>query len=152
MPTLYFEDFSEGQIFDLGSRPIERNHIIEFATQYDPQPFHTDEAAAKASIYGGLIASGWQTGSIYMRLLFDGVLADTVGMGSPGVDQLRWLAPVRPGDVLSGILTIESTCESRSKPDRGLIMTRGELVNQDGTTVLSLTAPLMVRRRPKDPA
>ncbi len=148
MPPLYLEDFSAGQSFDLGSRKIDRNEILEFAHEYDPQPFHTDEAAAKESIYGGLIASGWQTGSIYMRLLYDGVIGRTAGMGAPGLDELRWLAPVRPGDVLTGRLYIDEVRPSKSKPDRGFIMTRGELANQAGETVLSLKAPIMIRRRP----
>lgn len=145
--TYFWEDFAAGQKFELGSRMIDREAILTFAREYDPQPFHTDEAAAKDSLYGGLIASGWQTGSIYMRLLYDGLICRTAGMGSPGLDELRWLAPVRPGDTLTARLFIDSVRESNSRPDRGFIMTRGEVSNQHGETVLSLKAAMMIRRR-----
>lgn len=147
MPDIYFEDFAAGQEYDLGSRTLDSAAIIEFATEFDPQPFHVDEAAAAQSIYGGLIASGWQTGSIYMRLLFDGVLHRVAGMGSPGIDELRWLGPVRPGDTLSALMRIDEVRASKSKPDRGIVMTAGEVRNQDGELVLTLKSPLMVRRR-----
>jgi acyl dehydratase len=147
MPDIYFEDFAAGQVYELGSRTLDRNEIIDFATAFDPQPFHVDENAAEQSIYGGLIASGWQTGSLYMRLLFDGVLHRVAGMGSPGIDELRWIGPVRPGDTLSAILRIEDVRASKSKPDRGIVMTAGEVRNQDGDLVLTLKSPLMVRRR-----
>lgn len=150
MQTLYWEDFAAGQSYELGSRTLERDAILAFAREYDPQPFHTDEAAARQSIYGGLIASGWQTGSLYMRMLYDGLIHRTAGMGSPGLDELRWLAPVRPGDTLTVRLFIEDTRPSQSKPDRGLIMTRGEVWNQDGVQVLRLRAAMMIRRRPAD--
>jgi acyl dehydratase len=147
MPDIYFEDFAAGQEYDLGNRTLDRAEIIEFATEFDPQPFHVDEAAAAQSIYGGLIASGWQTGSIYMRLLFDGVLHRVAGMGSPGIDELRWLGPVRPGDTVSALMRIDEVRASKSKPDRGIVMTAGEVRNQDGELVLTLKSPLMVRRR-----
>lgn len=148
MTTLYWEDFAAGQSYDLGSRSLERDAIIAFASEYDPQPFHTDESAAQESIYGGLIASGWQTGSTYMRLLCDGLVNRVAGMGSPGLDELRWLLPVRPGDILTGRFFVEDTRASRSKPDRGLIMTRGELANQHGETVMMLRSTMIIRRRP----
>jgi acyl dehydratase len=147
MATLHWEDFAAGQSYELGSREIGRDEIVAFAREYDPQPFHTDEAAANESIYGGLIASGWQTASVYMRLLYDGLIHRTAGMGSPGVDELRWLAPVRPGDTLTARLTIDDVRPSSSKPDRGFIMTRGEIANQRGEPVLSLKAAMMIRRR-----
>jgi acyl dehydratase len=147
MPDIYFEDFAEGQEYDLGSHTLERAAIVEFASEFDPQPFHLDEQAAAQSIYGGLIASGWQTCGVYMRLLCDGVLHRVASMGSPGVDELRWLEPVRPGDTLSAILRIEAVRASKSKPDRGIVMTAGEVRNQDGNLVLTLKSPLMVRRR-----
>jgi acyl dehydratase len=147
MATLYWEDFSAGQSFELGSRTLDRDDIVAFAREYDPQPFHVDEAAARRSIYGGLIASGWQTGSIYMRLLYDGLISRTAGLGSPGLDELRWLAPVRPGDTLTARLFIDGVRTSNSRPDRGFIMTRGEVANQHSETVLSLKAAMMIRRR-----
>lgn len=147
MPDIYFEDFAAGQEYDLGSHTLEQAAIVDFATQFDPQPFHIDEHAAEQSIYSGIIASGWHTGSIYMRLLCDGFLLRVNGMGSPGIDELRWLAPVRPGDTLSAKLIIEEVRASKSKPDRGIVMTAGEVRNQDGALVLTLKSPLMVRRR-----
>ena len=147
MTDLYFEDFAAGQEFDLGRRQVTREEIVEFARAYDPQPFHVDEAAADTSIYGGLIASGWQTCSVYMRLLVDGLLHRVASMGAPGVDELRWLGPVRPGDSLSAILRVDGVRASRSRPDRGFVMTVGEVRNQHDERVLSLKSPLMVRRR-----
>jgi len=147
MSDIYLDDLAAGQEFELGARLLDHDAIVAFASEYDPQPFHVDTAAAAHSIYGGLIASGWQTCAIYMRLLFDGFLCRVHSMGSPGVDELRWLAPVRPGDTLTGKLRIESVRPSQSKPDRGIIMTAGELRNQDGDVVLTLKAPLLVRRR-----
>ncbi len=147
MPDIYFEDLTAGQEYDLGSRTIDRAAIVEFASAFDPQPFHIDEEAAAQSIYGGLIASGWQTCGVYMRLLYDGVLHRVASMGSPGVDELRWLGPVRPGDTLSARLRIDAVRASASKPDRGIVMTAGEMRNQDGELVLTLKSPLMVKRR-----
>ncbi len=147
MPDIYFEDFAPGQEYDLGSHTLEKAAMIEFATEFDPQPFHVDEEAANQSIYGGLIASGWQTGGVYMRLLCDGILLRVHSMGLPGVDELRWLEPVRPGDTLSAKLRIESVRASKSKPDRGIVMTAAEIRNQDGDLVLTMKSPLMVQRR-----
>lgn len=147
MPDIYFEDFAAGQEYDLGSVVMERDAMVDFALKFDPQPFHIDEEAAKQSIYGGLIASGWHTGSLYMRLLCDGFLLRVHGMGSPGMDELRWLGPVRPGDTLSAKFLIEDARASKSKPDRGIVMTAGEVRNQNGDLVLTLKSPLMVRRR-----
>jgi acyl dehydratase len=147
MADIYFEDLAAGQEYDLGSRTVDREAIVEFASEFDPQPFHTDEDAAQQSIYGGLIASGWQTCGVYMRLLYDGVLHRVASMGSPGVDELRWLGPVRPGDTLSATLRIEAVRASTSKPDRGIVTTAGEMRNQDDDLVLTLKSPLMVKRR-----
>ncbi len=147
MPDIYFEDLAAGQEYDLGSRTLDSDAIVDFATEFDPQPFHVDEDAAEQSIYGGLIASGWQTCCVYMRLLCDSFLLQVNSMGSPGVDELRWLGPVRPGDTLSAKLRIDEVRVSKSKPDRGIVMTAGEVRNQDGVLVLTLKSPLMVRRR-----
>lgn len=147
MPDIYFEDFAAGQEYELGSRTLDRAAIIAFATEFDPQLIHVDEEAATQSIYGGLIASGWQTCTVYMRLLCDGMLLRVHSMGSPGVDELRWLGPVRPGDTLSALMRIDGVRESKSKPDRGIIMTAGEVRNQNGDLVLTLKSALMVRRR-----
>ena len=147
MHDIDFEDFAAGQEYDLGSRTLDRTAIVDFATEFDPQPFHVDEEAAEQSIYGGLIASGWQTCCVYMRLLCDSFLLQVHSMGSPGVDELRWLGPVRPGDTLLAKLRIDEVRASKSKPDRGIVMTAGEVRNQDGVLVLTLKSPLMVRRR-----
>src|SRR5688572_26682859 len=126
----YFEDFTPGQTIELGRRSITRDEIIAFAREFDPQPFHLDEEAAKTTIYGGLIASGWHTAAISMRLLYDGLVKDTVSLGSPGVDELRWVKPVRPGDTLSARLTVLECVPSRSKPDRGIVRSTIEMLNQ----------------------
>ena len=147
MPELYFEDFAAGQVFELGTHRFERDAIIAFARDFDPQPFHVDETAAAASNFGGLIASGWHTGSVMMRLVVDGLLARTASMGSPGLEALRWLAPVRPGDTLAATLTITAATQSQSRADRGYITTVTELANQDGVVALSVTAQLIIRRR-----
>src|SRR5690349_12743618 len=106
MAQRYFEDFPEGYTVELGTFTLSPEDIIEFARKYDPQPMHTDPHAARASIYGGLIASGWQTATSYMRLLVDAVIQDTDSKGSPGIENLRWLKPVRPGDTLHGRFTV----------------------------------------------
>jgi acyl dehydratase len=144
----YFEDFTPGQVIELGSRAVTRDEIITFASAFDPQPFHTDEEAAKKSIYGGLLASGWHTGSLMMRLLYDGLLKETVSLGSPGIDELRWLKPVRPGDTLSARMTVLENTPSRSKSDRGIVRTLIELENQHGEIVMTVKGLNMLARRP----
>jgi acyl dehydratase len=139
MPDYTFEDFAAGQVYELGSRTITEAEIVDFARQWDPQPFHVDPEAAKESVFGGLIASGWQTGAIWMRMYVDAMLG-TAARGSPGIEELRWLAPVRPGDTLSGRLTVLEATPSATKPDRGTIRIRGEMVNQDGVTVMAMTS------------
>ena len=140
MPDRYFEDFTTGQVFDLGSKVVTEAEIVAFARQFDPQPFHLDPEAAKESVFGGLIASGWHTGAMWMRLYVDSMLGGSAGRGSPGVEELRWLAPVRPGDTLTGQLTVLDVAPSERRPDRGTVRIRGELVNQEGVTVMSMTS------------
>lgn len=144
----YWEDINEGDVVELGSRTMERDRMVEFAREFDPQPFHTDEKAAEASIWGGLIASGWLTGSVLMRIFYDGYLKDTAGLGSPGIDELRWLKPVRPGDTLTVRLTVLETAASRSKPDRGIVRSLMEVVNQHGEIVMTTKGVNFVSRRP----
>ena len=139
MPEYTFEDFAAGQLYELGSRTITEDEIVDFARQWDPQPFHVDPEAAKDTVFGGLIASGWQTGAIWMRMYVDTMLG-SAARGSPGIEELRWLAPVRPGDTLTGRLTVLDTTPSATRPDRGTIRIRGELVNQDGVTVMAMTS------------
>src|SRR5687767_10424109 len=133
----YFEDFTPGQTIELGRHTITKDEIVAFARQFDPQVFHLDEEAAKQTIFGGLIASGWHTGSLMMRLLYEGVVKDTLSLGSPGVDELRWLKPVRPGDTLSARLTVTECVPSQSKLDRGIVKSTIELRNQHGEVVVS---------------
>lgn len=147
MKKIYFEDFRVGQVIELGSCTVSKDEIIAFARKFDPQPFHIDEAAAERSIYGGLIASGWHTGSLFMRLLYDGLLSHAASMGSPGQDELRWIKPVRPGDTLSARGLVEELIPSRSKPDRGLIRTTYEVFNQDGDKVMMVRGLGMFGKR-----
>ena len=144
----YWEDIKEGEVFELGSRTLDKERMVAFAREFDPQPFHTDEKAAEASIWGGLIASGWLTGSVLMRIFYDGYLKDTAGLGSPGIDELRWLKPVRPGDTLTVRLTVLETAASRSKPDRGIVRSLMEVVNQHGEIVMTTKGVNFVSRRP----
>jgi len=152
MGKIYFDDFAVGQIIKLGSYTVTKEEIIEFALKFDPQPFHIDEVAAAKTIYGGLIASGWHTGSIFMRLLYDGLLSNAESMGSPGQDELRWLRPVRPGDTLTARGVVEEKIPSRSKPDRGLIRTTYQIFNQEGLEVMKISGLGMFEKRPlEDP-
>lgn len=146
---LYWDDFRAGQAFELGSRTVSKEEIVRFARAFDPQPFHVDEAAAQRYPYGGLIASGWHTASMVMRMFVDGLLAERApSMGSPGVDELRWLKPVRPGDTVTLTLHVVETRASRSKPDRGLVIVRHELRNQSGETVMTMLSKGFFPRRP----
>lgn len=146
---LYLDDLRVGPLGEYGSHTVTREEIIAFARAWDPQPFHVDEEAARRSIYGGLIASGWHTASLSMRLVVDGFLRRAASLGSPGVDQLRWLRPVRPGDTLSVRVEILEVTPSRSKPDRGSIRATYETRNQDSEVVLTLTCAMMFLRRPQ---
>ena len=143
----YFEDFKPGEVAELGSHTITKDEIIAFARQFDPQTFHLDEEAARQTIFGGLIASGWHTGSLVMRLFCDGVIKDTASLGSPGVDEMRWIKPVRPGDTLSLRMTVTECVPSRSKLDRGIVRSLLELRNQHGEVAVSIKGMNLVRRR-----
>ncbi|MGO4811278.1 MaoC family dehydratase [Cupriavidus sp. 2MCAB6] len=148
MPTLYFEDFSVGSKRDLGSHLVTEEEILTFARQYDPQPFHIDKDAAQKSIYKGLISSGWMTCSIMMRLLVDNMTSKAASMGSPGVDEIRWLKPVYAGDTLSVSLVVLDARASSSKPDRGVVHTQWEATNQRGELVCTVKGMGMYGRRP----
>jgi acyl dehydratase len=147
MAERYFEDYVPGSTFEFGSTKVSEAEIIEFATKYDPQTFHTDAAAARSGPFGGLIASGWHTASMMMRLLADNYLSKATSLGSPGIDELRWVKPVRPGDVLHVRVTVAEARLSKSKPDRGLIRSVIEVLNQDDVVVCSATALNFVQRR-----
>ena len=147
MPEHTFDDFEPGQVYELGSKVVSEDEIVAFARQFDPQPFHLDPEAAKDSVFGGLIASGWHTGAMWMRLYVDSLLGGASGQGSSGIEELRWLAPVRPGDTLSGRLIVLEATASESHPDRGTVRIRGEMVNQDGVTVMSMVSRGRFARR-----
>jgi acyl dehydratase len=147
MAFRYFEDFVEGDTYDLGTFSYTEQEIVDFARQYDPQPMHTDLEAARLSTYGGLIASGWQTATSYMRRLVDGVIRESASIGSPGIDSLRWLKPVRPGDTLRARFAILEARPSNSRPDWGIVRSRGELVNQSGEVVMTAEAVNFFGRR-----
>ena len=143
----YLEDFAEGQVFELGEDTILEQEILEFARRFDAQPFHTDPEAAKKSMYGGLIASGWHTASFFMGLLVRGLLHDVASMGAGGIDEMRWLKPVRPGDRLRARLTIVGTRPTKH-PGRGLLTCVGEMFNQQDERVLLIRWSAMIARRP----
>ncbi|MCB1325883.1 MAG: MaoC family dehydratase [Spirochaetales bacterium] len=144
---LYYEDFQSGQEFRLGEYTVSREEILDFARQYDPQPFHIDEEQARDSMFGGLIASGWHTASICMRLYVDAVLNGAASLGSPGVDELRWKRPVRPGDRLSGVFRILECRPFRKGV--GLVRGRANLQNQDGKLVMTFVGEGMFATRPE---
>jgi acyl dehydratase len=135
----WFEDYTPGLRVEFGAVRVEEEEVVAFARRYDPQPFHVDAGAAAAGPYGGLIASGWHTGSLMMRLLVEHYLSPA-SLGSPGLDELRWLRPVRPGDTLSVRVTVLEARRSRSKPDRGLVKSALEVLNQRREVVMSVKA------------
>ena len=146
---LFFEDFEPGEVFELGERTLNREEIIAFAREYDPQPFHVDEVAAEGSAFGGLVASGWHTGCVFMRLYVDALLSRAASMGSPGVEELRWLVPVRPGDTLRGRLCVLDATPSARNPRRGTVHFLSEVENQRGETVMTMKARGHFARRGK---
>lgn len=135
----YFEDYVPGATGEFGPVEVDEGQIISFAEEFDPQPFHTDPEAAVEGPFGGLTASGWHTTGLMMRLFADHYLSKIASLGGPGVDELRWLHPVRPGDTLRLRVTVVDAKQSQSKPDRGLVRTLAEMINQDDATVLRLT-------------
>ena len=144
----YWEDFEVGESTELGSHSITEAEILAFARKYDPQPFHTDPEAARRSIFGGLIASGWHTCALMMRLSVEANRREeAAATGSPGLDACRWLKPVRPGDTLTGRTEVLETWPSRGKPI-GFVRRRVELINQHGEAVVSIVGITMYRRRP----
>ena len=147
----YLEDYEPGEIYTYGRVELDEASIVAFARLYDPQPFHIDPAAAATGMYGGLIASGWQTVAVTMRMLVDHVISPASSLGSPGCDELRWLKPVRPGDSLAVRIEILSTRRSRSKPDRGLVSNQLEVLNQRDEVVMTLKTVLLLRARHPEP-
>jgi len=151
----YFEDFEPGHMTELKGPTVSKEDIVEFASRYDPQPFHVDEEKAKQSMYHGIIASGWHTVSLCMRMICDAYLLDAASMGSSGVDQVRWLIPVRPGDTLSMRMTVLETKSSRTRPEMGIVRHRWDVFNQNQELVMEMTGVGLYRRRTpaaRDPA
>jgi acyl dehydratase len=143
----YFEDYLVGSVHQFGSIAVEQDEVISFARRFDPQDFHTDPEAAKRTMFGGLIASGWHTAGLMMRLYADHYLSKVASLSSPGLDELRWLKPVRPGDSLSVRVTVLDAVASRSKPDRGIVTSFIEVLNQGGEVVMSMKAVNLITRR-----
>jgi acyl dehydratase len=143
----YWEDFTPGLALKLGSTTVTREAVLEFASQFDPQPFHLDDAAAEGSLFKKLAASGWHTCAMMMRLMCDGYLNDSAGLGSPGVDNLRWLKPVYPGDTLTGEMEVMEARVMNSKPHVGLVLSHWRVRNQDGAEVLTMQGWGMFARR-----
>jgi acyl dehydratase len=144
----YFEDYLPGTVYEYGSITVTEAEIIDFARRYDPQDIHVDPEVAAHGNFGGLIASGWQTATVMMRLLVAHFLSKVASLGSPGIDELRWTRPVRPGDVLRIRLTVLEATRSRSRPDRGMVRTLVEVLNQNGEIVMSLKPMNLLRSRP----
>lgn len=142
----YWEDFPVGSVREFGGVTLTRDEIVEFARRYDPQPFHLDDAAARESLFGGLCASGWQTCALAMRMMCDAYLNESASLGSPGIDNLRWTAPVYPDDTLHVRMTVVAARPMTSKPDVGLMQSQWEVMNQDGRTVLTMQGWGMMRR------
>ncbi|MEZ5838893.1 MAG: MaoC family dehydratase [Hyphomicrobiales bacterium] len=143
----HFEDFTVGAALPLGEKTVTKAEIIEFASEFDAQPFHLDEEAARHTLLGGLAASGWHSCAMFQRLLVDNLLARSTSEGSPGIDKLKWLRPVRPGDTLSLTGTVLETRASRSRPTRGSVRFDFTLANQNGDPVMTLTCWIMFTRR-----
>lgn len=147
MPKFYFEDFSTDWTAEYGPRRVTREEIVGFAAQYDPQPMHLDEEAARQTMLGGLAASGWHTCAIMMKMIADGLLLDTASMGAPGIDEVKWLRPVRPGDSLTVRGSVTAVRASQSKQDRGFVTFFWEVFNDRDERVMTLICPQMVLRR-----
>jgi acyl dehydratase len=144
----YWDDYEVGQKFDLGSTSFTADEIVDFARQYDPQSFHVDADAARQSMFGGLIASGWHVTAKLMRLFVDNYVDQRTALGSPGVDEVRWLKPVRPGDTLTAWVECAGKLPSKSRPEMGIVHEQWRATNQKGELVMTLKGTNMVRRRP----
>lgn len=144
----YWEDFTVGMTMEFGGYEVTEEEIIEFATDFDPQSFHVDREAAKEHYFGGIIASGWHTASMCMRMLVDNFMGDSASMGSPGIDQLRWKKPVRPGDILRVKVTVLESRPLSSRPELGLVKFDHSVTNQHGEEKMTMISTVMFRRDP----
>jgi acyl dehydratase len=149
-PRLWWEDFEAGSVREFGGHTLTREEIVRFAAEFDPQPFHLDEEIAKQSLFGALAASGWHTCSLVMRMMCDAYLLDAASLGSPGLENIRWLKPVLVGDTLSVRMEVLEARVMNSRPTVGLVRSRWEALNQRGEAVLSMEGWGMFRRRPQD--
>ena len=147
MPQLNWEDFTPGRVFEHGSRRLPRDEMIAFAAEFDPQPMHLDDEAARQTMLGGLAASGWYLCCILMRMSTDAFVLNSSSMGAPGVDEVRWLRPVRPDEELSFRATVLDIRASKSRPDMGFVRFEFELFDAKGQRVMTLTTSLMMGRR-----
>jgi len=152
MSRIYFEDFVPGAVATYGPRTVTRQEIIAFASEFDPQPMHLDEEAAKRTMLGGLSASGWHSCAIMMRLLCDGLALHSSSIGAPGVDEVKWLKPVRPGDSLSARVTVLDKRAPKTRPHMGFVQFRCEMLNQHGEVVLEANYPGMFAKRNREAA
>ena len=152
MSTAYWEDFVAGSTARYGPRLITREEIVAYAAEFDPQPMHVDEEAARATMLGGLAASGWHTCAILMRMIADGFVLQSSSLGSPGVEEVKWLRPVRPGDRLTVRASVLRTRPSNSRPGMGFVKFRYEMFNQSGDCVMTLVSTMMAARRGFTPA
>lgn len=143
----WWEDFPVGRRMEFGAMPVTRDAVIAFAREFDPQPFHLDDEAARAGLFGGLCASGWHTAAMAMRMMCDGYLLDSASLGSPGIDELRWLAPVFPGDTLSTGFQVVAARPMASRPGVGLVQLEWTVRNQHRQPVLTMRGWSMFRRR-----
>jgi acyl dehydratase len=150
--TLTFEDFPLGRFGTFGPRHVSRDEIIAFASEFDPQPMHLDEAAAKHTMLRGLSGSGWHLCSLMMRMMFDGYIGQTASLGSPGVDEVRWLSPLRPDDDLMLDVDVTAARASRSRPEMGIVTFAMRMRNASGQVLLEAVSPIMIRRRAEQTA
>lgn len=152
LSKLHFEDFTPGRTIEHGPRPVTREEIVAFAAQYDPQPMHLDEEAGRNSMLGGLGASGWHSCGIMMRMICDGFMLNSASMGAGGVEDVKWLRPIRPGDQLTLRATVLDVRISRSRSDMGIVRFLFEMFNGHGERVMTMITPSMLGRRNPGPA
>jgi acyl dehydratase len=146
MPKLYFEDFKPGNVIEHGPRLVTREEIVAFAAEFDPQPMHLDEDAARASMLGGLAASGWHTCCLMMRMAADSFVLNSSSMGAPGVDEVKWLKPLRPGSHITLRTTVLDTRTSNSRPEMGFVKVRMEILDDERAILMVLTTSMIMRR------
>jgi acyl dehydratase len=147
MAKRFFEDFTPGMVIEHGPRLVTREEIVAFAAEFDPQPMHLDEEAARASILGGLAASGWHTCCLLMRMACDSFVLDSSSMGAPGIDEVKWLKPLRPGTQITLRVTVLDVSVSKSRPEMGFVKTRMDVLDDDRAEIMVLTASMIMGRR-----